>query len=65
MINILKTWTEWDEEQIDGIKILDPDGFRDYPHDKLYSRLEFLRTRRQSTVRGTMEAFKKQAEYRE
>ncbi len=46
-----KTWREWDKERIGGIVIVDPDGFRDYPDDRLYSREEFVETRQQSTVR--------------
>ncbi len=48
---IRKTWREWDEERIDGIVILDPDGFRSFPDDKLYSQKEFLETRRAATVK--------------
>lgn len=58
-----KTWREWDSEKIDGIKIHDPDGFRDFPDDKLYTKNEFLKTRLQSTVQGSIEGLKKQGEY--
>ena len=45
-----KTWREWDKEKIGDIKILDPDGFRDFPDDRLYDLQEFITTRMQSTV---------------
>lgn len=47
-----RTWREWDEEHIDGLRIYDPDGFRDRPSDTLYSRSEFIQTRTHSTVMG-------------
>jgi len=50
LVAISKTWQEWDKEKLGGITILDPDGFRDYPDDKLYTREEFLKTRKYSTV---------------
>lgn len=48
-----KTWREWDAEKIDGIVILDPDGFeRGDPMMNMYvyTRDEFLRRRTECTV---------------
>lgn len=50
---IHKTWREWDKEAIDGITILDPDGFeRGDPMEAkyVYTRDEFLRRRNECTV---------------
>lgn len=50
---IQKTWREWDAEKIDGIVILDPDGFeRGDPMMNMYvyTRDEFLRRRNKCTV---------------
>jgi hypothetical protein len=52
---IEKTWRAWDAERIDGIFIMDPDGFErgDPMMDKyVYSREEFLQRRQQCTVGG-------------
>lgn len=48
-----KTWREWNEERIDNIYILDPDGFErgDPMMDVyVYSRAEFLTRRNVCTV---------------
>lgn len=45
-----RTWSAWDAEGIDGVYILDPDGFRDRPDDTLYTRDEFVQIRGRSTV---------------
>lgn len=45
-----RTWHDWDVEGIDGLYILDPDGFRNEPDDKLYTRDEFLQIRWRSTT---------------
>ncbi len=51
---IEKTWRAWDDERIDGIAILDPDGFErgDPMMDRyVYTLEEFLRRRSYCTVR--------------
>lgn len=48
-----KTWRQWDAEAIDGIHILDPDGFErgdPYMDKYVYTRDEFLRRRNECTV---------------
>lgn len=50
-----KTWREWDKERIDGIFIMDPDGFErgDPMMDVyVYTREEFLQRRQYCTVGG-------------
>lgn len=47
-----KTWRDWDNESIDGIHIIDPDGFErgdPYMDKYVYTRDEFLRRRGRST----------------
>jgi len=49
-----KTWRQWDAENIDGVIILDPDGFErgDPMMDMyVYTRDEFLARRSACTVR--------------
>ena len=57
-----KTWREWDDERIDGVRILDPDGFfrSDPMMDKyVYTREEFLRRRNECTCSFPQEALDK------
>lgn len=47
-----KTWRDWDNEGIGGIRILDPDGFErgdPYMDKYVYTRDEFLARRDRST----------------
>lgn len=50
-------WQDWNEEQIDGIVIVDPDGFRtgDPMADRYsWTRAEFLERRALCTVRSVV-----------
>lgn len=51
LLKEVRTWRQWDAERIDGIEIIDPDGFRDRPDDRLYTREEFLALRVRATIR--------------
>lgn len=46
-----KTWRDWDDEAIDNVRIIDPDGFRrDFHPDARITRDEFLARRQHCSV---------------